>query len=896
MGKAVEDQEITEVPSSCNPYLELLATAPLPFLLLDVQAFSSVELDGSVPDFTSIFSEAVSHCAILEANRSALQFLEADSLSGLNARLGTLFPARSWAPVLEAFLGLDSRYVGQVSLSTSRGNQVHAHANVVYNRSVGFPHWLMTLSPVSPPKTTDQLGHVAWDRISQVAKIGTWFYDLVSGGYECSDQVRLIHELPNEELQRAVESYIPEENVTHRTPFDRELEIRTPSEKVKWVRIVGTPTAEGRGFEGVIQDITDRKAVEDNYLSEHRLLDRMSRLAKVGGWSFEVDTLTGVWTEEITRIQDLDPDCSATVALGVGFFDGEDREKIEEAVSNAIHSGIPYDLELQLTSALGVRKWVRTIGFPVFENGRVVRVEGAMQDITDRKRYETAIRKNRAQLREFVSQTAVAMCMFDLDMHYIAVSQRWVKEFGRGRENIIGLSHYDIYPDIPPNRAENHKRALAGEFLLRDEDHWVDSDGTEKWLRWAMHPWRDENDEIGGIIASTEDITELKKSELENRRLNASLEQQVADRTAQLEQARRDLQSILDGIPSMVGYWDRNQRNRFANHAYYDWFGVTPDEIRGNTLEQLLGPDLYRLNKKYIEGALQGETQVFERIIPFPDGSRYRHSITHYIPDLHGSDVRGFYVLAYDVTQVKIAESALRMANHELEAFSYAVAHDLRAPLRAMGGFSQALIEDFGKELNPDAITYLHQIIAASRKMAALIDGLLALSRSTQSQLHYRNVNLTEIAQSIRHQLVETDPDRVVEWQIEPNLTAFGDPSMLETVVRNLIENAWKYSSKAPQATIRFYDERVNSIKRFVVEDNGAGFDPAYAERLFQPFQRLHREDEFVGIGIGLATVHRIVHRHGGQITASARPGQGARFSFTLGARENSASESNRHA
>jgi light-regulated signal transduction histidine kinase (bacteriophytochrome) len=334
----------------------------------------------------------------------------------------------------------------------------------------------------------------------------------------------------------------------------------------------------------------------------------------------------------------------------------------------------------------------------------------------------------------------------------------------------------------------------------------------------------------------------------------------------------------------MVGYWDRNLRNRFANHAYKDWFGADPAALRGTHLRDLMPADVYNQAVPHIERVFRGETQVFDRIIPYPDGSRYRYATTHYIPDIQGEEVRGFYVLAYDVSEAKGVESALRAANQELEAFSYAVAHDLRAPLRAMGGFSQALIQDFSADLQPEAHRYLQQIIAASRKMADLIDGLLSLSRSTQAQLRFESVDLSEIANSVRLQLCEANPERIVDWEIEPNLVGYGDSRMLDTVVRNLLDNAWKYTGKTPSAKIRFYAQVQEGIRWYKVDDNGAGFNPSHADQLFRPFQRLHRQDEFAGLGIGLATVFRIVQRHGGEIMGTSSIGNGATFAFTLGA------------
>jgi light-regulated signal transduction histidine kinase (bacteriophytochrome) len=232
--------------------------------------------------------------------------------------------------------------------------------------------------------------------------------------------------------------------------------------------------------------------------------------------------------------------------------------------------------------------------------------------------------------------------------------------------------------------------------------------------------------------------------------------------------------------------------------------------------------------------------------------------------------------------RVEDRTAELKAANEELESFAYAVSHDLRAPLRAMRGFSQALVEDYGEALQSEARVYLDQITLASRQMGLLIDGLLTLSRNTRGMLRRDPVDLSALAESIRKELAQAEPERRVAWRIEPELTARGDGGMIEVVLRNLLGNAWKFTATTAEPVISVHAEQNGGERRFCITDNGAGFDMRHASKLFQPFQRLHRQDEFPGIGIGLATVQRIVHRHGGTIRAAGAVGKGAELSFSL--------------
>jgi light-regulated signal transduction histidine kinase (bacteriophytochrome) len=227
----------------------------------------------------------------------------------------------------------------------------------------------------------------------------------------------------------------------------------------------------------------------------------------------------------------------------------------------------------------------------------------------------------------------------------------------------------------------------------------------------------------------------------------------------------------------------------------------------------------------------------------------------------------------------------LRVVNKELEAFSYSVSHDLRAPLRSIDGFSQALLEDCLEQLDATGQDYLRRIRAATQRMGHLIDDLLTLSRVTRSDLNKESVDLSRLASRVCTHLQQLYPDRQVEFEIQPHLLAHGDSRLLQVVLDNLLNNAWKFTTGQPQARIELgANEQEDGTIVYFVQDNGVGFDMVFVDKLFKPFQRLHRMQEFPGNGIGLATVQRIIYRHGGQVWAEGNLNQGATFYFTLAA------------
>jgi PAS domain S-box-containing protein len=231
---------------------------------------------------------------------------------------------------------------------------------------------------------------------------------------------------------------------------------------------------------------------------------------------------------------------------------------------------------------------------------------------------------------------------------------------------------------------------------------------------------------------------------------------------------------------------------------------------------------------------------------------------------------------------LELANRELKAANRELEAFSYSVSHDLRTPLRALDGFSRELLQKYGDRLDDQGRHYLRRIRAGTQRMGQLIDDLLKLSRVTRSEMRHERVDLTALAETVIAELREHEPGRTVTFAAQPGLTAVGDPPLIRVVLENLLGNAWKFTAKNPAPIIAFDQADDAGRPAFVVRDDGAGFDMAFAGKLFGAFQRLHSDREFNGTGIGLATVQRIIRRHGGEVWATGAVGSGAAFSFTL--------------
>jgi light-regulated signal transduction histidine kinase (bacteriophytochrome) len=235
-----------------------------------------------------------------------------------------------------------------------------------------------------------------------------------------------------------------------------------------------------------------------------------------------------------------------------------------------------------------------------------------------------------------------------------------------------------------------------------------------------------------------------------------------------------------------------------------------------------------------------------------------------------------------DITARREIENSLKKAHEELESFAYSVSHDLRAPLRGIDGWSLALLEDYGDKLDEQGRGYIDLVRSETQIMGRLIDDLLMFSRQSRAEMNQQQLDMTAMAQAIISRLQQQNPTLQADFIIQPGLTALGDAGLIEIALKNLLDNALKFSSKTDHGRIEFGQVDQDGGKAFFVRDNGVGFDMAYSNKLFGVFRRLHKASEFPGTGIGLASVQRIINRHGGRIWAEARVNEGATFYFTL--------------
>lgn len=357
---------------------------------------------------------------------------------------------------------------------------------------------------------------------------------------------------------------------------------------------------------------------------------------------------------------------------------------------------------------------------------------------------------------------------------------------------------------------------------------------------------------------------------------------------------------LLDRAPDGIVAIDQRGRIVLANVQAHRLFAYPAGTLVGLSVDTLL-PEALRAAHARHRDAYMGQPRSrpmgagLDLIGQRRDGTEFAVEIS--LSPIPMDDRRLVMAAIRDISDRKAAEAQIKglnetlarqvtelaAVNRELESFSYSVSHDLRSPLRALDGFSQALVEDFGDTLPADALDHLRRIRAAAVRMGRLIDDLLALASVTRREMRRDAVDLSAIARGIADQLRRAEPGRSVDVVVADDLHALGDAQLLQIALQNLIGNAWKFTGQQGYARIEFSSTLEGGELVYFVRDNGVGFDMQYADKLFGAFQRLHAANEFPGTGVGLATVQRVVLRHGGRIWADSHPGKGASFHFTLG-------------
>ncbi len=482
-------------------------------------------------------------------------------------------------------------------------------------------------------------------------------------------------------------------------------------------------------------------------------------------------------------------------------------------------------------------------------------------------------------LADLIENSGMGICVKDRDGAYRLVNRKFEQDTGLARGEILGKTDAMLFPE-PAARAfaDNDRQAMESGKPVEREETLEMPDGPRHFIS-VKFPLKNDAGEVSGVCGVATEITGRKRGEAQLR-LAASVFEQANEAIA-ITDEKANIVAVSRRFTAITGY------------SAEEVLGRNPRLLQSGRQDAAF----YRAMWDALATAGHWDGEIWNRR---KDGTDYPEWLSVSAVRDEDGRVTNYVAVFSDLTERKAAEEAVRRMNQELErrvagrtaeleaavreleAFSYSVSHDLRAPLRAINGFAHLLEEDYAASLDETARDYLARVRAGSLKMGHLIDDLHELARVTRQSMRLEPVDLSRMAGEIAAELAEAEPDRRVEWAIAPGIAATCDAGLMRSALANLLGNAWKYTGRRERARIEFCAEARDGEQVFCVRDNGAGFDMAFAGKLFGAFQRLHGPAEFAGSGIGLATVARIVHRHGGRIWGEGKVGEGAVFRFTL--------------
>ncbi|MGH2567955.1 MAG: PAS domain-containing sensor histidine kinase, partial [Bacteroidota bacterium] len=516
-----------------------------------------------------------------------------------------------------------------------------------------------------------------------------------------------------------------------------------------------------------------------------------------------------------------------------------------------------------------------------------------------RKRAEEALREREQRLSSIYDTTADVIFHLEVESderyRFVSVNKAFVSTTGIGFDQVVGQLVNDIIPEPSLTLVlGNYREAISGKKIVRWEETSNYPTGTLTG-EVSVAPVFDEDGNCTHLVGAVHDITQRKRAEEEIRRLNEELEQRVIDRTAQLEAANKQLRmfvAMADSSFDFVSLANLQGEIFYLNPGGRKLMGLGHEEEPPKAIAAYCEPATWELiQREGLPGVLhKGKWEGEGRLRNFRTGELWDVAMrTFIVSNPTTGEPLCMAAINSNITDRKRAEAEiarrsieLESVNKELEAFSYSVSHDLRAPLRHIDGFGDLLLKNAADKLDEKSTRYLNTISQSAKHMGELIDDLLVFSRMGRTELQATRVDMGAMVREAIQNLSHDVGKRKIQWNVHPLPRVSADPSMIRLVWQNLLGNAIKYTRPRERATIEIGSVASDGEAVFSVRDNGVGFDMKYADKLFGVFQRLHRADEFEGTGIGLANVHRIVARHGGKTWAESELGKGAVFYFSL--------------
>ena len=669
------------------------------------------------------------------------------------------------------------------------------------------------------------------------------------------------------------------------------------------------------GVSKIARDITARNRADEALRHSDARRKFALETAKLGDWELDLKTLQATRSflyDEIFGYRSPLPEWNFDIFLRHVHVD--DRERVREYFESCVRQHKRWEFECRINRLDGEIRWLWACGDQYREpSGDAGRMFGIVEDITERKQAESELRESEQRFLAMANGIPQLAWMAEADGHIFWYNQRWYEYTGTTFEQMEGWAWQSVHdPSVLPRVLEGWKAAIAEGIPFEMEFPLRRADGLFRTFLTRVMPVKDSEDHVVRWFGTNTDISERKEAEErlgeQTEELSRQAEELARSREA-LETQSLMLGSVLDSMEEGLVAADEQGKFIIWNPAATKILGlgaanvVHPEWTSHYGLFQQDRITPFPVDRLPLALAVRGETSTAEMFVRNPEleEGTWIEASGSPLKDKNGV-VRGGVVAFRDISQRKADEHEIRKlndeleervahrteqlaaANQEMEAFTYSVSHDLRAPVRHVSGFSKLLSEQFGATLPPEGQHLLQRIQDGTRRMGLLVDDLLNLGRIGRHEVRRQVTGLNSLVNETIDDLAPECEERQVEWKIDSLPFVECDPGLMRQVLQNLLSNAVKFTRPRTQAVIEVGQKNEDGKQVIFVRDNGVGFNVKYADKLFGVFQRLHRQEDFEGTGVGLATVQRILQKHGGRIWAEAELGRGATFYFTIGA------------
>ncbi|HZV82968.1 MAG TPA: PAS domain S-box protein, partial [Geobacteraceae bacterium] len=606
-------------------------------------------------------------------------------------------------------------------------------------------------------------------------------------------------------------------------------------------------------------------------------LREAQRIGNLGIYEYDIENDRWTSSRELDRIFGIEATFQKTFSSWLAMIHPDCRGEMEQQFTSSLSAVRRFDMEYRIIRHHdGVERWVYGTGeFTGDSTGKPLRVIGTIQDITERKQTERKLIDNEVKYRNLFDSAMDAIFILDMNGYFIDVNKAAYTRLGYTKDELLALHISQLDPPEFATRIPERLQAIREKGAAVFESAHLRKDGSIMPVEINSRMYEFEGKQV--YFSVIRDITERKQAE------------------AALREVETIFNLFLEYSPIYVFFKDENIMVSRVSRNFEKLLGRPLDQIIGKNMEELFPRDLARKmvaddRKVLCEGV---PIEIEEEL----GGRSYRTFKFPIYLEGRSPLLAGFTIDITDITEAQrevralneqlellVAERTadLEKSNEELASFCYTVSHELRAPIVRLQGFC-SILGEVCQEADETATFMASRIENASRQLQSVVDSILMLSRLSRMELSPRQVDLSGMAERKLALLLDENPERQVEVVLEPEVKAVADASLMEICMDNLIGNAFKYTGNTPDARIEFGVCDDSGEEAYFVRDNGAGFDMSYYEKLYAPFQRLHQHKEFPGMGIGLATVKRIIERHGGHIWAESKVGEGSTFFFTLG-------------